>query len=544
MHDFRLYVAIGDSTTEGLFDPDGAGGNRGWADRLAEHLARHRPGLLYANLAVRGRRTREIRTEQLEPALAFDPELVSVVAGMNDILRPSFDLRAVLADLDQMVLDGLHVLRLAVGREAHQLVLAGVHLEPGVVGERAVEEAERVREPHLAQHVELMASAYADRRGRPLADAVDRQHRRLFERRWIEGRGGVRFVMLAKQDLARVALEMAGDFVDRFAPPGYHSDDPGFKTDFEAQCRRTKAAGIDAIEIHQHLFEKSLNGDLDWPAVERAKKELLPELGLTITACNINTWTNPRFRLGGVCNPDPALRRAAQEEVKKAIEIAKALSIPVVSVWPGSDGADYHFQIDYRQSLDWFTEALMAANRECQKAGILLAMEPKPYEPRELYMIIPTAASAILVAQRVNQATGGSNCGLTIDYGHQKMEATTASTACDLADYAGVPVHKFDINDARQGRNDQDCMFGTLSLPESVEYLFTTFVRNYQGYYSQDQFTYRDDPTRAMERSMINFANLALKAVRLYAQREQLDKARAAGTGPDILDVVSPVLVG
>ena len=41
----------------------------------------------------------------------------------------------------------------------------------------------------------------------------------------------------------------AGDFVDRFAPPGYHSDDPDFSSGFEAQCRRTKAAGIDAIEI-------------------------------------------------------------------------------------------------------------------------------------------------------------------------------------------------------------------------------------------------------------------------------------------------------
>src|SRR5437660_1469064 len=178
------------------------------------------------------------------------------------------------------------------------------------------------------------------------------------------------------------------------------------------------------------------------------------------------------------------------------------------------------------------------------KGGIKLAIEPKPYEPRELYMIIPTAASAILVAQRVNQLCGGTNCGLTIDYGHQKMEGTTASTACDLAAYAGVPVHKFDINDARQGRNDQDCMFGTLSSPESVEYLFTTFVRDYRGYYSQDQFTYRDDPTRAMERSMVNFANLALKAVRVLEQRSALDKARAAGTGPDVLDIVSPILVG
>ena len=336
----------------------------------------------------------------------------------------------------------------------------------------------------------------------------------------------------------------AGDFVDRFAPPGYHSDDPAFKNDFEGQCRRTKAAGVDAIEIHQHVFEKSLNGDLDLAAVEKAKKGFLAELGMTVTACNINTWTNPKFRLGGPCNPDAKLRKAALAEILKAVEICKALKIPVLSVWPGSDGADYHFQIDYRQSLEWFTEALVAVNKECVKAGVKLAIEPKPYEPRELYMIVPTAASAILVAKRVNETTGGANCGLTVDYGHQKMEGTTASTACDLAAYAGVPIHKFDVNDARQGRNDQDLMFGTISVPEAVEYLYTTFVRDFRGWYSQDQFTYRDDPTRAIERSLINFANLALKAVRLYAKQDALARARAAGTGPDVLDVVSPVLLG
>lgn len=336
----------------------------------------------------------------------------------------------------------------------------------------------------------------------------------------------------------------AGDFCDRFAPPGYHSDDKGFTSDFEAQCRRTKAAGIDAIEIHQSVFEKTLNGDLDWSAVERAKQGYLADLGLTLTACNINTWTNPRFRLGGPCNPDAALRRAALDEILKGVELCKALDISVLSVWPGSDGADYHFQIDYKQSLEWFTEALTTVNAACLKVGVRLAIEPKPYEPRELFMIVPTAASAIIVAQRVNAATGGANCGLTIDYGHQKMEGTTASTACDLAAFAGVPIHKFDINDARQGRNDQDLIFGTVSLPEAVDYLYTTFIRNYRGYYSQDQFTYRDDPTRAMERSMINFANLALKAVRIYARQPELDRARAAGTGPDVLSIVSPVLVG
>ena len=36
----RRYVAIGDSSTEGIYDPDGSGGYRGWANRLAERIAR------------------------------------------------------------------------------------------------------------------------------------------------------------------------------------------------------------------------------------------------------------------------------------------------------------------------------------------------------------------------------------------------------------------------------------------------------------------------------------------------------------------------
>lgn len=98
----RRFVALGDSQTEGIGDPDGNGGYCGWADRFAALLGAANPGLEYANLAVRGRRAAQVRAEQLEPALAMEPDLVSVLAGMNDIIRPSFDRAALLADVEAM----------------------------------------------------------------------------------------------------------------------------------------------------------------------------------------------------------------------------------------------------------------------------------------------------------------------------------------------------------------------------------------------------------------------------------------------------------
>lgn len=100
---WERFVAIGDSQTEGVGDPTGPGGcERGWADRFAEILARRQGDLLYANLAIRGRLIAQVEEEQLEPALAMEPDLVSVVAGLNDVIRPGCEIDRVLARMDSM----------------------------------------------------------------------------------------------------------------------------------------------------------------------------------------------------------------------------------------------------------------------------------------------------------------------------------------------------------------------------------------------------------------------------------------------------------
>ena len=119
---WHRYAALGDSFTEGLWDvPDGeppartelvspALECRGWADLLAGHLAERLAGdpgepFRYANLAVRGRLLGPILREQLPTAMELKPDLVSLIGGGNDLLRPAADPDRLARDLERAVVD-------------------------------------------------------------------------------------------------------------------------------------------------------------------------------------------------------------------------------------------------------------------------------------------------------------------------------------------------------------------------------------------------------------------------------------------------------
>ena len=102
---FHRYVALGDSFTEGVGDPDPArpNGLRGWADRVAEVLAQQTDDFGYANLAIRGRKLGAIVTEQVDAALALQPDLVTIHGGGNDVLRPRVDIDALARTYDDAI---------------------------------------------------------------------------------------------------------------------------------------------------------------------------------------------------------------------------------------------------------------------------------------------------------------------------------------------------------------------------------------------------------------------------------------------------------
>ncbi|HEY2479910.1 MAG TPA: SGNH/GDSL hydrolase family protein [Solirubrobacterales bacterium] len=78
----HAYAALGDSFTAGRDSVDA----ERWADLLAAGMRRVNPDLRYENLAVDGATSAEVLDQQVEPALALDPDFVTVICGANDVL--------------------------------------------------------------------------------------------------------------------------------------------------------------------------------------------------------------------------------------------------------------------------------------------------------------------------------------------------------------------------------------------------------------------------------------------------------------------------
>ncbi|MFF1572122.1 SGNH/GDSL hydrolase family protein [Leifsonia sp. NPDC058292] len=135
---FSSYIAIGDSFTEGVGDDLPDGRVRGWADFVALGLAMAASSsaasgaqpVTYANLAIRGRKLGPLLAEQLEPAIAQRPELISLNGGGNDIMRPKVSTESVVRQLEEaterVTSAGIHMLLLSGANPSDHLPMGNL----------------------------------------------------------------------------------------------------------------------------------------------------------------------------------------------------------------------------------------------------------------------------------------------------------------------------------------------------------------------------------------------------------------------------------
>ncbi|MFD0305482.1 SGNH/GDSL hydrolase family protein [Streptomyces sp. NPDC127119] len=180
------FVALGDSLTEGVGDPVGDGW-RGWAALLAAGLAPSGASVEFRNLAVSGAQTRDVLERQLPVALAERPDLASVVIGVNDTLRCTFDIHAVAERLDEVYAaltgQGAVLLTACLPDPGTMLGLPGALARPLARRQRAVNAVvHALSERYGAVHLHAAEGDWVAERGMWSADRLhpgERGHRQL-----------------------------------------------------------------------------------------------------------------------------------------------------------------------------------------------------------------------------------------------------------------------------------------------------------------------------------------------------------------------------
>lgn len=332
----------------------------------------------------------------------------------------------------------------------------------------------------------------------------------------------------------------AGEFFDRFCPVGYNSLDPNFQDGIVAQIEKVSKAGIEGIEFHEMVF---LNPDLSRnEAVIADTKAALVRHNVTPTNMNFNTWTDPTYKFGAVTHPDAGVRQRAKSQVHLGIDIAKELGCVSCGLWPGSDGWDYHFEVDYGQRFSWYIDACTEFAEHAHRIGLKFGTEPKQKEPREGNMIINTVAKAALVCLEVNRSLGEPIMGVAIDYGHEQMVGNTPADSLYMLKTVNVPIANFHINGAKYNSNDEDRIAGTDDIWRLVEFCYAAIDTGYSGWFGEDQFTYRTDQVESMRLSREFFANCMKKALKIYAKRDELVKGQNTGDAVQTIQAVKRII--
>lgn len=279
-----------------------------------------------------------------------------------------------------------------------------------------------------------------------------------------------------------IILGNLGNTNDRFLSTGYKEQPP------KSEMIRRAAAieGVTGIELVGSWDITRENVD--------EMRTTLEKNGLACVSIIPDLFSQKRWGKGSLAAKDETIRKEAIEATAEAAEIARAIDCPMLNIWPGQDGYDYPLQADFRAERRWFTEGI----REVATAfpEIRFALEYKPKEPRTHSYLARAADTLLLV-----EDTGCNNVGVCIDVGHALYAYENVAESIVLLQERGNRLFHMHFNDNYRYWDD-DMIVGSVHLVEYIEMLYWLRETGYDGWYSMDQYPYREDGAGAIDASV------------------------------------------
>ena len=332
--------------------------------------------------------------------------------------------------------------------------------------------------------------------------------------RRLEG-GGVE-IGSVEERLQRQRLETPswgyGDTGTRFAvfPQRGVPRDPFEKMEDAAQVHRLTGL-CPSVAIHIPWDKVDDYGELKGHA---------ESLGLRIGAVNPNLFQEPEYKLGSVCNPDPAVRRRATDHLLECVEIAGETGSDVLSLW-FADGTNYAGQDSFTERRHRMVECLEEVYAAMPE-GMRMLIEYKPYEPAFYHTDLADWGAALTVSQRL-----GERAEVLVDLGHHAKEVNIEYVVALLLEEGRLGG--FHFNDRKYG--DDDLIVGSVNPFE----LFLIYVELVEAEeragtridYMIDQTHNIEPKIEAMVLSVINLQEAYARA--LLLDRTALTEARRSG---------------
>jgi len=173
---------------------------------------------------------------------------------------------------------------------------------------------------------------------------------------WAYGNSGTRFKVFAQEGVPRNAYEKVDDAatVHRFTgvAPTVALHIPWDKVD-------------DYADLAKHARDR----------------------GVGLGAINPNVFQEDDYKLGSVCNPDPAVRRKALDHLLECVDIMDATGSADLSLW-FADGTNYPGQDSIRERQERLSEALSTVYERLSGDQRML-LEYKLFEPAFYTMDVP-----------------------------------------------------------------------------------------------------------------------------------------------------------
>lgn len=243
--------------------------------------------------------------------------------------------------------------------------------------------------------------------------------------------------------------------------------------------------GLVALEAHYPNEVNEENIDL-W-------KRFTADTGVRLLTVIPLLFWDKQFEWGSLSSPLPDARRAAIERTKGAFELNRVLETDFAVVWPGIDGYENPFGVDFVAMRDRFAEGLAEAMDAVP--GVRVAFEPKPYEPRGRILFGTTPEGLLLGHQVESLLTHADNralldeghalCCMNPEVGHVLMGYEDPAYAFSWPLSEGRLAHSH-WNSQPLGNYDQDLNVGAVS-PEQLEaLLYTLKMYGYRGHFGID----------------------------------------------------------